>query len=99
MWKETETLSPGPGRVRGAKGKCPSIHGPKAKVDLGAPAGIGDLRQGWEVGVRVNKYTVTATPKRSLYSATQSSELQPWSHLLAPLALGKCAQAKAAPRA
>lgn len=63
-------MSPGPGRVREVKGRCPSTHGPKAEVDLRAPAGTEDLRQGWEMRVGVNKYTVTTTPNRSLYSAT-----------------------------
>lgn len=69
--------------MRGAKG-FPSIHGPEAKVHLGAPAGIADLRNDWEMRVGVNKYTVTDTPSRSLYSAT----LRALSHSHGPISTG-----------
>lgn len=66
--------------MRGAKGFS-SIHGPEAKVHLGAPAGIADLRNDWEMRVGVNKYSVTHTQQKPLFSHTESSEPQPWSHL------------------
>lgn len=79
---------PGPGRVRGAKGRCPSICGPKAKVDMGAPAEIGELSQGWEVregGQQIHCHS--HTQQKPLFSHTKHSEPQPWSHPLAPLSI------------
>lgn len=42
--RKGQTLFPEHGRVGVAKGRCPSIHGLRAKVDLEAPGGTGDLR-------------------------------------------------------